>query len=130
MNDANVNISPPCLNWKSKTLHGDFKAFKAHCNHIFQGLSAETDQAAKINYLILWMGNTAEHVVLKTPQSSDEYMVDTYFDLLEKYIRPVGNFRMSRYQFYQPKQWSDEPTDIYNLCLKDIIRQCSFPDEI
>ena len=109
LNDGYVSISSPNLNWKSKTLYKDFKAFKAHCNHIFQGPLAEEGQAAKIDYLILWMCTEEEHVVLNTCQASDVDMTDTYFDMFENYIWPVIKFRASGYQFYQQNNGQVSP---------------------
>ena len=67
------------------------------------------------------MSTEADHVVLNTHQPGDADMVDTYFDLFENCIKPFSKYRVSRYQFYQHKQWSGEPINTYYLCLKDIL---------
>ena len=94
---------------------------------IFQGPLAEVDQAAKINYLIFWMGTEAEHVILNTHQPSDMDMVDTYFDY---YIRPVSRFKVSRHQFYQQKTMARWAHWQILLAPQDILRECRFPDQI
>ena len=49
-------IEPPRMNWLAADLPTEFRSFKQYCELIFSGPFRDKEQAERVTYILLWVG--------------------------------------------------------------------------
>ena len=91
-------IEPPRLNWLAADLPTEFASFRQYCELIFRGPFADKDEAARVTYILLWVGQEGFRMY-NTWDLSDSVSkkVDVIWGRFRALIEQKANFRLSRF---------------------------------
>ena len=91
-------IEPPRLNWLAADLPTEFASFRQYCELIFRGPFADKDEAARVTYILLWVGQEGLRMYNTWDLSdSDSKKVDVIWGRFRALIEQKANFRLSRF---------------------------------
>lgn len=65
-------IQPPAVNWNASNLAEAWKKFEQYVRLILDGPLKEKDDPIKINYLLLWVGETGRDIYNTWELSEDD----------------------------------------------------------
>ena len=90
----------PSMNWESGDLPGAWKAFKTHCDFMFQGPLKKKEADEKCAYLMIWVGEKGRNVYSTWNMSEDDQKkLEKYYENFEAYVKPKSNQVFSSYKF-------------------------------
>ena len=105
-------IKTPRVNWVAADLPTEFASFRQYCELIFRGPFADKDEAARVTYILLWVGQEGL-CMEKTWDLSDSHSkkVDVICGRFKCIIEPKANFRLSRFNLQKFRQTALESVD-------------------
>ena len=128
-----IGVPIPSINWKSSSLHEEYRKFKRHCECIFNGLLKDEDEVVKIQYLLLWSGPDGADICDGWQLSdADKVKLDVHWSKFDSHVQPKSSFRVARFQLRALKQNNGESIDSFLTRIKVLLRQCQYkePDEM
>ncbi len=121
------------MNWEASNLHDSWRKFKQHAELIFGGPLQSKSEDAKVNYLLIWIGEKGRAVYNTWTLTTDESKkLDTYYAKFEAHVKPKNNTVFARYKFQNRKQEPQETFDQFVTDLKLLVIDCEYdkPDEM
>ncbi|CAC5425304.1 unnamed protein product [Mytilus coruscus] len=128
-----INGRTPCMNWDSGDLPGTWKAFKTHCEFMFQGPLKKKQGDEKCAYLMIWVGEKGRNVYSTLDMSAeDQKKLDKYYENFETYVKPKSNHVFSSYKFLCRLQKTNETCEKFVTDLKVLVKDCQYanPDRM
>ncbi|CAC5365290.1 unnamed protein product [Mytilus coruscus] len=128
-----INARTPCMNWGSGDLPGTWKAFKTHCEFMFQGPLKKKQGDEKCAYLMIWVGEKGRNVYSTWDMSAeDQKKLDKYYENFEAYVKPKSNQVFSSYKFQCRLQKTNETCEEFVTDLKVLVKDCQYanPDRM
>ncbi|CAC5373014.1 unnamed protein product [Mytilus coruscus] len=128
-----INGRTPCMNWDSGDLPGTWKAFKTHCEFMFQGPLKKKQGDEKCTYLMIWVGEKGRNVYSAWDMSAeDQKKFDKYYENFEAYVKLKSNQVFSSYKFQCRLQKTNETCEEFITDLKVLVKDCQYanPDRM
>ena len=124
-------IEPPRMNWLAADLPTEFRSFKQYCELIFSGPFRDKEQAERVTYILLWVGQEGLRMYntwdLTDVERQNINIIWTRFTAM---IEPKSNFRLNRFHLQKFKQSSTETADEFMTRCKTQARKCQFRDAV
>ena len=99
------------MNWLAADLPTEFASFRQYCELIFRGPFADKDEAARVTYILLWVGQEGLRMYNTWDLSdADSKKVDVIWGSFRALIEPKANFRLSRFNLHKFRQSASEPS--------------------
>ncbi|CAG2233019.1 unnamed protein product [Mytilus edulis] len=128
-----INGRTPCMNWDSGDLPGTWKAFKTHCEFMFQGPLKKKQGDEKCAYLMIWVGEKGRNVYSTWDMTAeDQKKLEKYYENFEAYVKPKSNQVFSSYKFQCRLQKTNETCEEFVTDLKVLVKDCQYanPDRM
>ena len=124
-------IEPPRMNWLAADLPTEFASFRQYCELIFRGPFADEDEAARVTYILLWVGQERLRMYNTLDLSdSDSKKVDVIWGRFRALIEPKANFRFSRFNLQKCRQTASESVDEFMTGCRIQGGECRFRDAV
>ena len=122
-------IDPPRMNWSAGDLPSAFSNFKQYCELIFDGPLVDKDEARRVTYVLLWVGQEGLRMY-NTWELSDvnKGKLSVLWEGFTRMIEPKTNFRLNRFHLQRYKQAEGESVDEYMTRCKLQAKKCRFRD--
>lgn len=121
-------IQPPAVNWNASNLAEAWKKFEQYVRLILDGPLKEKDDPIKINYLLLWVGETGRDIYNTWELSEDDKKsLDEHFTRFRNHVQPKKNSIFARYKFNEVRQGS-ESVEQFVTRIKLIAKDCAFQE--
>ena len=105
-------IEPPRMNWLAADSPTEFASFRQYCELILRGPFADKDEAARVTYILLWVGQEGLRMYNTWDLSdADSKKVDVIWGRFRALIEPKANFRLSRFNLQKFRQSASESVD-------------------
>lgn len=122
-----TGIPIPSINWKTNNLPEVFRKFKQTCEFIFDGPLSEKDEAIKVQYLMLWVGEDGRDIREGWNLTNDEKKkLGTHWTKFGEYVKPKSSFRVRRFQLRAIRQEQGESIDSFMTRAKVIAAECEY----
>ncbi|VDI15831.1 Hypothetical predicted protein [Mytilus galloprovincialis] len=128
-----INGRTPCMNWDSGDLPGTWKAFKTHCEFMFQGPLKKKQGDEKCAYLMIWVSEKGRNVYITWDMTAeDQKKLEKYYENFEAYVKPKSNQVFSSYKFQCRLQKTNETCEEFVTDLKVLVKDCQYanPDRM
>ena len=124
-------IEPPRMNWLAADLPTEFASFRQYCELIFRGPFADKDEAARVTYILLWVGQEGLRMYNTWDLSdADSKKVDVIWGRFRALIEPKANFHLSRFNLQKFRQSASESVDEFMTRCRIQGKKCRFRDAI
>ena len=125
-----LGIKLPRINWLAAYLPTEFRSFKQYCNLIFSGPFCDKDQATRVTYILLWVGQEGLRMYNKWDLSETDKHVDVILKKFESLIEPKLNYRLNRFHLQKFKQATAESADEFMTRCKTQAHKCQFGNAV
>ena len=102
------------------------RTFKRTCEYIFNGPLATKDEAEKVQYLRLWVGDIRGGWALTEANSK---ILASHWTGFENYAKPKSSFRVSRFQLRAIKQEQNETICAFMTRARIIANDSEYTDK-
>ena len=125
------SIDPPRMNWPAADLPTEFASFKQYCKLVFRGPFADKDDAARVIYILLWVGREGLRMYNTWALSdADKTNVDLIWSKFQALIEPKSNYRLNRFHLKKFRQNGTETPHEFMTRCKTQARKCRFRDAV
>lgn len=123
-----TGIPTPCMDWNSTNLVDSWKTFQQHVQLIFDGPLKDKDDAIKISYLLIWIGDKGRDVFNTWTLNNDEKKeLNTYYTCFMQYVQPKLNPVFSRFKFNNKIQ-GQLSIEQFVIRLRLLAKDCQYND--
>ena len=124
-------IDPPRMDWSSADLPTTFYNFKQYCELIFSGPLADKDEATRVTYVLLWVGQEGLRMYNTWDLTDDaRKKLSVLWNGFARMIEPKTNYRLNRFNLQRYRQAEHESVDEYMTRCKLQAKKCNFRDAI
>ena len=125
-----TSVLIPAINWQSGNIPEVLRKFKRTCEYIFNGPLATKDEAVKVQYLMLWVGEDGRDIRDGwTLSEANSKILASHWTGFENYAKPKSSFRVSRCQVRAIKQEQNETIDAFMTRARIIANYCEYTDK-
>lgn len=125
-----TGVPIPSIDWNAPSLPEVLRKFKRTCTFIFEGPLADKPERTKVQYLMLWVGETGRDIREAWNLSNDDITkLKPHWDGFERYARPKSNFRVARFQLRALKQGDGETVDAFMTKARLISAECEYAND-
>ena len=119
------------MNWLAADLPTEFRSFKQYCELIFSGPFRDKEQAERVTYILLWVGQEGLRMYNTWDLTDVERQnVNIIWTRFTATIEPKSNFRLNRFHLQKFKQSTTETADEFMIRCKTHARKCQFRDAV
>ena len=94
-----TGVPIPSIDWHTGNLPETLRISKRTCQYRFNGPLAAKDEAVKVQYLMLWVGEDGHDICDGWALSDEnEKLLSPHWRGFEEYAKPKSSFRVSRFQ--------------------------------
>ena len=123
----------PRMDWDNTNLPETWRKFQSTVELMFQGPLQPKDEAIKVSYLLLWVGERGREIADTWTDISEEdkKKLAPHYERFRKHVQPKLNPIFSRYKFNLATQGTDT-IEQYLTKLETLAKDCNFndPDEM
>ena len=124
-------IDPPRMDWSSADLPTTFYNFKQYCELIFSGLLVDKDEATRVTYVLLWVGQEGLRMYNTWDLTDDaRKKLSVLWNGFARMIEPKTNYRLNRFNLQRYRQAEHESVDEYMTRCTLQAKKCNFRDAI
>ena len=88
-------IDPPSMDWSSADLPTTFYNFKQYCELIFSGPQVDKDEATRVTYVLLWVGQEGLRMYNTWDLTDDaRKKLSVLWNGFARMIEPKTNYRL------------------------------------
>ena len=133
INKEHVGLPIPRMDWDNTNLLETWRKFQSTVELMFQGPLQPKDEAIKVSYLLLWVGERGREIADTWTDISEEdkKKLAPHYERFRKHVQPKLNPIFSRYKFNLATQGTDT-IEQYLTKLETLAKDCNFndPDEM
>ena len=119
------------MNWSSGDLPTTFHNFRQYCELIFSGPLSDKDEATRVTYVLLWVGQEGLRMYNTWVITDDaRKKLNVLWDGFARMIEPKTNYRLNRFNLQRYRQTQSESVDEYMPRCKLQAKKCNFRDAI